>query len=68
MREGDEDPWKYAQVGIELTAAVLLGFCAGYWLDKKLGTAPWLMLGGAAAGLAAGAYLVLREILPGRAK
>ncbi len=66
MPERDEEYWRYAQVGLELTGAVLLGFWAGYKLDKRLGTSPWLMLGGAAAGLAAGGYVVLREILPGK--
>jgi F0F1-type ATP synthase assembly protein I len=53
---------KHAQIGLELAAAVLLGFWGGYKLDVRLGTAPWLMLAGAAAGLAAGFYLVLREL------
>lgn len=53
---------KHAQIGLELAAAVLLGFWGGYKLDVRLGTAPWLMLVGAAAGLAAGFYLVLREL------
>ena len=55
--------WKYAQTGLQLAAGVLLGFSAGYWLDKRLGTAPWLMLAGAAGGLAAGFYLFIKEYL-----
>lgn len=62
MPKPDENYWSYAQIGLELAAGVLLGFWAGYQLDKKLGTAPWLMLGGAAAGMAAGFYLVAREL------
>jgi F0F1-type ATP synthase assembly protein I len=58
----NENYWKYAQIGLELAAAVLLGFWTGYWLDGRLGTSPWLMLGGAAGGLGAGFYLVLREL------
>lgn len=57
-----DDYLKHAQIGLELAAAVLLGFWGGYKLDVRLGTAPWLMLVGAAAGLAAGFYLVLREL------
>jgi len=57
-----DDYLKHAQIGLELAAAVLLGFWGGYKLDVRLGTAPWLMLAGAAAGLAAGFYLVLREL------
>lgn len=57
-----ENYWNYAQIGLQLAGAVLLGFWGGWWLDKKLGTAPWLMLGGAAGGLAAGFYVVAREL------
>ena len=67
-----EDYWNYAQIGLQLAAAVLLGFWGGWWLDGKLGTAPWLMLGGAAGGMALGFYLVLRELFrkepPGEGK
>jgi F0F1-type ATP synthase assembly protein I len=59
---GKDDYWNYAQIGLELAASVLLGFWAGYEADLKLGTAPWLMLLGAAAGMAAGFYLVAREL------
>lgn len=59
----EKDDWlNYAQIGLELAGGVLLGFWGGYWADRKLGTAPWLMLGGAAAGLAAGFYLVAKEL------
>jgi F0F1-type ATP synthase assembly protein I len=58
----DASYYKYAQVGLELAAGVGLGFWAGYWLDGRLGSGPWLMLLGAAAGLAAGFYLVIREL------
>ena len=58
----DQNYWKYAQIGLELAASVLLGFWAGYWLDGKMGTSPWLMLGGAAGGMAAGFYLVMKEL------
>lgn len=57
-----ENPWGYAQLGLELTGAVLLGFWAGYQADKRLGTGPWLTLVGSAAGVAAGFYLAWREL------
>lgn len=52
----------YAQIGLELAGAVLLGFFGGYWLDLRLGTLPWLTLAGAAAGIAGGFFLVAREL------
>lgn len=43
-----------SQVGIFLVVAILVGWAIGQWLDKKLGTDPWLTalftLLGAAAG------------------
>lgn len=63
-----ENYWNYAQIGLELAVAVLAGFWGGWWLDKKLGTAPWLMLAGAAAGLAAGFYAVARKLFEGGEK
>lgn len=41
-------------IGIEFALSVLVGLGAGYWLDKKLGTAPWLMLVGMVFGFTAG--------------
>ena len=55
--------WKHAQIGFELAVSVLLGFAAGYWLDGKMGTSPWLMLAGATGGMAAGFYLVIKELI-----
>ena len=60
----DVSYFRYAQIGLELAAAVGVGFWAGYRLDARFGTAPWAMLAGAALGMAAGFYLVIRE-LPG---
>ncbi|MDD2805313.1 MAG: AtpZ/AtpI family protein [Elusimicrobiales bacterium] len=57
-----ENWWNYAQIGLELAGAVLLGFFGGFWLDKKLDTLPWLTLAGAVAGLAAGFYRVAKEL------
>ena len=44
----------YLGIGVSFAASVLLGLGLGYWLDKRLGTTPWLFLLGAAFGLAAG--------------
>lgn len=43
-----------ATVGIAFAVAIVLGLTAGWWLDKKLGTAPWFFLGGLMVGIAAG--------------
>ena len=46
---------------MQLASGVLLGLFGGYWADKKLGSAPWMMLGGTALGLAAGFYSLFKQ-------
>ena len=46
--------------GTEIVVAVLAGFLAGQWLDKRLGTAPWLMLAGTMLGITAGLYQLIK--------
>jgi ATP synthase protein I len=41
-------------VGITLVAATVIGFYAGYTLDRFFGTSPWLMLVFLVLGIAAG--------------
>jgi ATP synthase protein I len=41
-------------VGLMLVVSTLLGFGGGYYLDRWLGTAPWLQLAGLLLGAAAG--------------
>lgn len=45
---------RLSSVGIEMGVAVAIGWGIGYWLDKKLGTKPWLMLVFLLFGVAAG--------------
>ncbi len=47
-------------VGIEFAAAIGIGMAIGYWLDRWLGSEPWLMLVFLALGFAAGIRNLLR--------
>lgn len=47
-------------VGISFVLAMLIGFASGYYLDKWLGTGPWLLLVFTLFGLAAGITNVYR--------
>ena len=56
--------WKgvgsYGTVGLEVALSVVVGLFGGSWLDKKLGTAPWLTLLGVVYGVAAAARALYR--------
>jgi ATP synthase protein I len=51
-----------SSLGLELGLAVALGLLVGWYLDQRLGTAPWMMLLWLAFGLAAGFRGVLRAV------
>ena len=56
--------WKavgsYGTVGIEVVLSVVVGLFGGSWLDKKLGTGPWLTVVGIVYGIAAAARALYR--------
>jgi F0F1-type ATP synthase assembly protein I len=58
--------WKgvfsYGTVGLELALSVVVGLIGGQWLDRKLGTDPWLTFIGLGFGIAAGARSVWRAV------
>ena len=47
-------------VGFSFVLAIFLGAWLGWVLDQRLGTKPWLSLGGFAMGMAAGVLNVYR--------
>lgn len=49
-------------IGLAFVFALMLGFGGGYWLDRQLGTTPWLTFLGFGAGLAAGVLNVVRTM------
>ena len=51
-----------SSVGLELGIAVILGLLFGMWLDRKLGTEPWMMLVCLCLGLVAGFRNMLRAV------
>jgi len=46
----------YLGLGTMFAVSIGLGILAGWWVDGKLGTSPWLTLGGALLGMALGFY------------
>ena len=64
MAEQKDPNWAtYASYGFEMAAGVGLGVLVGLWLERRYHWAPWGMIGGAAVGLAAGMYLMIRDAL-----
>jgi ATP synthase protein I len=51
-----------ASVGLEMGLSVAIGLLIGWWLDQRLGTAPWLMLLWLVFGFAAGFRGVVRAV------
>lgn len=48
--------------GTTMVASMLLGYFGGNWLDRKLGTFPWLMVVGLLLGVAVSFYNLFTEI------
>lgn len=52
-----------SQVGIFLVVAIGIGWYAGQWLDRRLGTEPWLTVLCTLLGTAAGFIELFRVVL-----
>jgi ATP synthase protein I len=63
---GEQSTWKalgeLSSIGFALVIATVIGLGGGYWLDRWLGTAPWLMLIGLGLGIAAGFVNLFRSV------
>jgi F0F1-type ATP synthase assembly protein I len=53
----------YAGLGVQFAAAILVFLFAGQWLDRRLGTTPWLMLLGVLLGAGGGIYSMYRRLV-----
>ncbi len=51
---------KYSALGLEMALSVVIGMGVGYYLDRWLGTAPWLMIVWISLGFAAGVRSLYR--------
>lgn len=51
---------RFSAVGLEMGVAVVLGYGAGWWLDRRLGTAPYLTVTCLLLGIAAGFMTIVR--------
>src|SRR5512141_2394763 len=51
---------KYSALGLEMALSVVIGMGIGYYLDRWLGTGPWLMIVWISLGFAAGVRSLYR--------
>ena len=49
-------------LGFEFVGAILLPGALGWWIDRKAGTTPWIMLVGGLLGFAIGLRLLMRSV------
>lgn len=56
----------YLNLGWTFAATVAVGTFLGWWLDRKLGTRPWLLLGGIFLGIGAAFVSFLKVTMPGK--
>lgn len=54
---------RYSALGLELAIAVVIGLAVGYYLDKWLGTGPWMTVVWIGIGFAAGVRSLYRAAL-----
>jgi F0F1-type ATP synthase assembly protein I len=50
-----------SSIGLELGLVVVVLALGGWWLDKKFGTSPWLLLIGCFVGIVGGLYRLIRS-------
>jgi F0F1-type ATP synthase assembly protein I len=53
---------QYAVAGMQFAAGVLIFLYLGEWLDRRLGTTPWLVMAGTFVGAAAGFFALYRKL------
>ena len=54
--------YELSAVGITLVLSTVIGLAGGYYLDRWLGTTPWLLLTGLLLGIAAGFVNLFRSV------
>jgi len=57
---------EFAGAGVQFAAFLVLSSFAGMWLDKQLGTSPWLLIVLVFAGAAAGFYSLYHKLMKGQ--
>lgn len=56
------DVYRLAGVGLQFAATIGVFALLGWWLDRKLGTSPWLLVVGVFAGFAGGLFSMVSRV------
>ena len=57
---------QFAGAGFQFALMVILSMFAGIWIDRRLGTAPWLLIVTVFLGAALGFYSLYRNLMKGQ--
>jgi ATP synthase protein I len=57
---------RFAGLGLQFGATLLLFGALGWWLDAKFGTSPWLLITGLFTGAGIAFYALIRAIPPSK--
>ena len=62
-RQPIPDAGQYASVGLQFALGILVFTFAGSWLDRRLGTSPWLLMVGVGLGFGLSAAWIYRQLV-----
>ena len=66
MTKQDDDngnSGRFLGIGLEIAVGVGFGVVVGLWVDKRFGWSPAGVITGSMLGLAAGMYLMIKEVM-----
>jgi F0F1-type ATP synthase assembly protein I len=66
--EGATSVGEFAGLGLQFAASIIVFLYLGQWLDRKLGTAPWLLIVGVFVGAGASFYSMYRKLMAAQAR
>jgi F0F1-type ATP synthase assembly protein I len=59
---------QFAGVGLQFALSIIVFLYLGQWLDRKLGTAPWLLIAGVFVGAGASFYSMYSRLMAAQAR
>ena len=66
--DGGTSITQFAGVGLQFALSILVFVYVGNWLDRKLGTAPWLLLVALFVGAGGSFYSMYRKLMAAQAR